>query len=37
VFLADGEVVSELRRPTRESVLERMSRMDEGAVGAVRD
>jgi putative ABC transport system ATP-binding protein len=37
VFLADGEVVSELRRPTRETVLERMSRMDQGAVGAVRD
>jgi len=37
VFLADGEVVSELRRPTRESVLERMSRMDQGPVGAVRD
>jgi putative ABC transport system ATP-binding protein len=37
VFLADGEVVSELRRPTRESVLERMSRMDQAPVGAVRD
>jgi putative ABC transport system ATP-binding protein len=37
VFLADGEVVSELRRPTRETVLERMSRMDQGAVGAVRE
>jgi putative ABC transport system ATP-binding protein len=37
VFLADGEVVSELRRPTRETVLERMSRMDQGPVGAVHD
>jgi putative ABC transport system ATP-binding protein len=37
VFLADGEVVSELRGPTRESVLERMSRMDQAPVGAVRD
>jgi putative ABC transport system ATP-binding protein len=28
VFLADGAVVDELRRPTRDSVLERMARMD---------
>jgi putative ABC transport system ATP-binding protein len=29
VFLADGKVVSELRSPTRDLVLERMTRMDE--------
>jgi putative ABC transport system ATP-binding protein len=29
VFLADGTVVSELRDPTRDLVLERMTRMDE--------
>jgi putative ABC transport system ATP-binding protein len=28
VFLADGKVVDELRQPTRDSVLERMTRMD---------
>jgi putative ABC transport system ATP-binding protein len=28
VFLADGAVVDDLRRPTRDSVLERMARMD---------
>jgi putative ABC transport system ATP-binding protein len=28
VFLADGKVVSELRDPDRESVLERMTSMD---------
>ncbi len=27
VFLADGRVVDELRRPTRESVLDVMTRM----------
>jgi putative ABC transport system ATP-binding protein len=37
VFLADGQVVAELLHPTRESVLERMSRMDPGRVQAVRD
>ena len=37
VFLADGEVVSDLRRPTRETVLERMSRMDQGPVAATRE
>jgi len=29
VFLADGALVDELRRPSRESVLERMTRMDD--------
>jgi putative ABC transport system ATP-binding protein len=32
VFLADGKVVSELRSPTRDLVLERMKRMDERAL-----
>jgi len=30
VFLADGKVVDELREPDRETVLERMTRMDAG-------
>ncbi|CCH77998.1 ABC transporter related [Nostocoides japonicum T1-X7] len=34
VFLADGRVVDELRDPTRESVLERMGRLDERVTGA---
>jgi putative ABC transport system ATP-binding protein len=34
LFLADGAVVDEMRAPTRESVLERMSRMDARALGA---
>jgi putative ABC transport system ATP-binding protein len=32
VFLADGKVVGELRRPSRELVLERMSELDEARV-----
>jgi putative ABC transport system ATP-binding protein len=31
VFLADGQVVNELRDPTREQVLETMARMAEGS------
>jgi putative ABC transport system ATP-binding protein len=35
LFLADGSVVDELRGPDRESVLERMTRMDARALDAV--
>jgi putative ABC transport system ATP-binding protein len=35
VFLADGKVVDELRDPDRESVLERMTRMDARELDAV--
>jgi len=35
VFLADGRVVDELRAPTREEVLDRMTRMDARALQAV--
>jgi putative ABC transport system ATP-binding protein len=35
VFLADGKVVGELRQPSREAVLERMSELDEARLAAV--
>jgi putative ABC transport system ATP-binding protein len=35
IFLADGRVVDEMRRPTREAVLERMTRMDTRALEQV--
>jgi putative ABC transport system ATP-binding protein len=34
VFLADGKVVEELRRPTPDAVLERMKGLDSRGVGA---
>ena len=34
VFLGDGRVVSELRRPDREQVLEEMARISAGETGA---
>jgi hypothetical protein len=34
VFLADGRVVDELRDPTREAVLERMTRLDAARLDA---
>jgi putative ABC transport system ATP-binding protein len=35
IFLADGRVVDEMRRPTREAVLEHMTRMDARALEQV--
>jgi putative ABC transport system ATP-binding protein len=35
IFLADGRVVDEMRRPTREAVLEHMTRMDTPALEQV--
>jgi putative ABC transport system ATP-binding protein len=35
VFLADGKVVDELRRPDRETVLERMAHMDDRKLAAM--
>ena len=35
IFLADGRVVDEMRRPTREAVLEHMTRMDTRALEQV--